>query len=51
MRIGILGKYFGLPDSYMSVVEALRHSCLQQKLSLDLVWLDADNYELEELSY
>ena len=50
IRIGILGKYFGLPDSYMSVVEALRHSCLQQKLSLDLVWLDADNYELEELS-
>ena len=50
IRIGILGKYFGLPDSYMSVVEALRHSCLQQKLSLDLVWLDADNYELEELN-
>ena len=50
IRIGILGKYFGLPDSYMSVVEALRHSCLQQKLGLDLVWLDADNYELEELS-
>ena len=50
IRIGILGKYFGLPDSYMSVVEALRHSCLQQKLSLDLVWLDADNYDLEELS-
>ena len=37
IRIGILGKYFGLPDSYMSVVEALRHSCLQQKLNLDLV--------------
>ena len=50
IRIGILGKYFGLPDSYMSVVEALRHSCLQHKLSLDLVWLDADNYDLEELS-
>ena len=50
IRIGILGKYFGLPDSYMSVVEALRHSCLQQKLGLDLVWLDADNYELEELN-
>jgi len=50
IRIGILGKYFGLPDSYMSVVEALRHSCLQQKLGLDLVWLDADNYVLEELS-
>ena len=50
IRIGILGKYFGLPDSYMSVVEALRHSCLQQKLNLDLVWLDADNYDLEELS-
>ena len=49
VKIAILGKYFGLPDSYMSVVEALKHSCLQNKVSLDLVWIDADNYEIEDL--
>ena len=49
VKIAILGKYFGLPDSYMSVVEALKHSCLQNKVNLDLVWIDADNYEIEDL--
>ncbi|MDA3037317.1 MAG: CTP synthase [Actinomycetota bacterium] len=49
VKIAILGKYFGLPDSYMSVVEALKHSCLQNKVNLDLVWIDADKYEIEDL--
>ena len=49
VKIAILGKYFGLPDSYMSVVEALKHSCLQNKVNLDLAWIDADNYEIEDL--
>ena len=49
VKIAILGKYFGLPDSYMSVVEALKHSCLQNKVNLDLVWIDADNYEIDDL--
>ena len=49
VKIAILGKYFGLPDSYMSVVEALKHSCLQNKVNLNLVWIDADNYEIEDL--
>ena len=49
VKIAILGKYFGLPDSYMSVVEALKHSRLQNKVNLDLVWIDADNYEIEDL--
>ena len=51
VKIAILGKYFGLPDSYMSVVEALKHSCLQNKVNLDLVWIDADNYEIEDLKH
>ena len=50
VKIAILGKYFGLPDSYMSVVEALKHSCLQNKVNLDLVWIDSDDYEIDDLS-
>ena len=50
VNIAILGKYFGLPDSYMSVVEALKHACLHNKVILNLHWIDADNFDIEELS-
>ena len=50
VEIAILGKYFGLPDSYMSVVESLKHACLQNKVNLNLHWIDADNYDSEDLS-
>ena len=49
VKIAILGKYFGLPDSYLSVVESLKHACLQNKAKLDLHWIDADNFETEIL--
>ena len=50
VKIAILGKYFGLPDSYLSVVESLKHSCLQNNVMLDLHWIDADNFELDSLA-
>ena len=50
VKIAILGKYFGLPDSYLSVVESLKHSCLQNNVKLDLHWIDADNFELDLLA-
>jgi CTP synthase len=50
ISIAILGKYFGLPDSYMSVVESLKHACLQNKVNLNLQWIDADSYEIDDLS-
>jgi CTP synthase len=50
VNIAILGKYFGLPDSYMSVVESLKHACLQNKVILNLHWIDADDFDIDELS-
>ena len=50
VSIAILGKYFGLPDSYMSVVESLKHACLQNKVILNLQWIDADNYDIEDIA-
>ena len=50
VKIAILGKYFGLPDSYLSVVESLKHSCLHNNVKLDLHWIDADNFELDLLA-
>jgi CTP synthase len=60
VRIGIVGKYFStghftLADSYLSVIEALKHACWGQGAKPVLEWLNAEEYErspskLKELS-
>ena len=47
-NIGIIGKYqktgnYILPDSYVCVVEALKHAGWQLGLQPNLVWMDAEN--------
>jgi len=49
VEIAILGKYFGLPDSYLSVVESLNHASLHNKAKLNLHWVDSDNFNVEDL--
>jgi CTP synthase len=59
VRIGIVGKYFGtgeftLADSYISVIEAIKHAAWSLNLSPEITWLGAEVYEknpaaLEEL--
>ena len=34
----------------MSVVESLKHACLQNKVNLNLQWIDADSYETEDIA-
>ena len=48
VKIGMLGKYNGLPDSYLSVIEALRHACIHNHVALDIKWIDSDNFTTEE---
>jgi len=50
VEIAILGKYFGLPDSYLSVVESLKHASLHNKVKLNLYWEDSDNFNVEDLN-
>ncbi len=60
VKIGVVGKYFNtgefvLADSYISVIEALKHASWHFKRKPKLVWLDSEEYEkdpkrLEELS-
>ncbi len=50
VRIGIVGKYFAtgsfsLSDSYISVIEALKHAAWFHKREPDIIWLDAERYE------
>ncbi|TSC80894.1 MAG: CTP synthase [Parcubacteria group bacterium Gr01-1014_29] len=50
LKIGIVGKYFGtgaftLSDSYISVIEALKHAAWAEKRVPELHWLNAEEYE------
>lgn len=52
LKIGMVGKYFTtgdykLADSYVSVIEALKHAAWQQKVELDLSWIDSEALEKE----
>ncbi|MFA5062114.1 MAG: CTP synthase [Patescibacteria group bacterium] len=60
IKIAVVGKYFGtgnftLADSYISVIEAIKHACWHNGLKPELTWLDSEEYEknpakLKELS-
>lgn len=60
VKIGVVGKYFDtgdyvLADSYISVIEAVKHACWEQNLKPVFSWLSSDHYEgdkkcLKELS-
>jgi CTP synthase len=43
VEIAIAGKYVGLPDSYISVVESLRHSSLHLGRELKIRWINTED--------
>ncbi len=50
VKIGIVGKYFKtgkftLTDSYISVIEAIKHAAYHFKVSPEIIWLDSEVYE------
>ncbi len=47
VAISIVGKYTSLQDSYLSVVEALRHAELNQGIRIDLQWTPSELVELD----
>lgn len=54
-KIGIIGKYFKtghftLMDSYISVIEAVKHGCYFFELKPKITWLSAEKYEQKPLS-
>jgi len=53
VKIGIVGKYFEtgdftLADSYISVIEAVRHAAWFYKVKPELTWLSSEVYEKNE---
>ena len=50
IRIGIVGKYFEsgkftLLDSYISVIEAIKHACWSLKRKPEIIWFSSEEYE------
>ncbi len=50
IKIGVVGKYFQtgacvLSDSYISVIEALKHASYNNDLVPETDWIDAENFE------
>lgn len=50
VRVGIVGKYFGtgdfmLSDSYLSVIESIRHAAWSLGRKPEIDWLNAEQYE------
>lgn len=45
LKIALVGKYTGLDDSYLSVIESLKIACYHQKLDLNLTWVDSEKLE------
>ena len=42
VTIGLVGKYVGLHDAYLSVVEALHHAGIYHKVHVDIRWIDSE---------
>ena len=45
VEIGLVGKYVGLHDAYLSVAEALRHAGYQYGANVNIHWIDAEEIE------
>jgi len=43
VRIGLIGKYVTLVDSYLSVVEAIKHGALAHDAHAEIVWIASDD--------
>lgn len=50
IKIGVVGKYFKtgdftLADSYISVIEAVKHGAWAHGVKAEIIWIDSEDYE------
>ncbi len=53
VKIGVVGKYFStgeftLADSYISVIEALKHAAWANKSKIQIDWINSEDFEKDE---
>ena len=49
VNIGLVGKYVGLHDAYLSVAEALRHAGYFHKTKVNISWIDSESITPENV--
>ena len=47
VRVAVVGKYVEMPDSYISVTEALRHAALHCGAELDILWVNSEELDAD----
>lgn len=45
VKIALVGKYTGLDDAYLSVIESLKIACFHNEKLLKLIWINAEKLE------
>ncbi len=45
VNIGLVGKYTGLPDAYLSVVESIRHGGMANDVRAEIQWIPAEDLD------
>lgn len=45
LKIALVGKYTGLDDAYISVIESLKIACYHEKRNLELIWVSSEKLE------
>ncbi|MFA4891332.1 MAG: CTP synthase [Candidatus Gracilibacteria bacterium] len=45
LKIALAGKYTGLDDAYLSVIESLKIACYHKTRDLNLIWIDTEKLE------
>ena len=48
VTIAVVGKYTGMKDAYKSLIEALSHGGIANKVKVDLDWIESEVFESEE---
>lgn len=49
VKIGMVGKYVELHDSYISVNEALKHGGIETRSAVDIQWIDSETLEGDDV--
>ena len=50
VRIAIVGKYVGLHDAYISIVESLKHAGADHSLAIEVEWVDSESISDENVA-
>src|SRR6185437_5965043 len=48
VTIAIVGKYTGMKDAYKSLIEALSHGGIANKVKVNLDWIESEVFENED---